>query len=257
MNDPTPQQPAGKSEARAPLPDGSLAILPVRQAVLFPGMMLPMAIGRPASIAAAQDAVRTERMLGVLLQTDPAVEDPEPEHLHKIGTVARILRYVTAPDGSHHAICQGVHRFRIVEFLPGFPFLAARIEEIGVSEVLTPDIEARVNLLRERARTALQLLPNVPAEVAGAIEGLESASALADFIAGISDISPAEKQDVLETIDVKARLDKVLAFITGAHRGAEADQGNRRADAGIAVFPATPAHSARAAPAYSEAAGRR
>ncbi len=214
MNDPTPQQPSGKSEARAPLPEGSLAILPVRQAVLFPGMMLPMAIGRPASIAAAQDAVRTERMLGVLLQTNSAVEDPRPEHLHKIGTVARILRYVTAPDGSHHAICQGVHRFRVVEFIPGLPFLAARIEEIGVSEVMTAEVEARVNLLRGRARTALQLLPNVPAEVAGAIDGLESASALADFIAGISDISPAEKQDVLETLDVKQRLDKVLALIT-------------------------------------------
>ena len=257
MNDPTPQQPAGKSEAHPPLPNGSLAILPVRQAVLFPGMMLPMAIGRPASIAAAQDAVRTERMLGVLLQTDPAVEDPRPEHLHKIGTVARILRYVTAPDGSHHAICQGVHRFRIVEFLPGFPFLAARIEEIGVSEVLTPDIEARVNLLRERARTALQLLPNVPAEVAGAIEGLESASALADFIAGISDISPAEKQDVLETIDVKARLDKVLAFITARIEVLKLTKEIGEQTQAVAVLPAAPAHSARAAPAYSEAARRR
>jgi ATP-dependent Lon protease len=214
MAETTNSKPADGSRTHPPLPEGMLAILPIRQTVLFPGMMLPMAIGRPSSIAAAQEAVRSERMLGILLQTDPAIEDPKPEHLHKIGTATRVLRYVTAPDGTHHAICQGVHRFRVIEFVSGYPFLAARIEEIGVSEVLTPDIEARVNLLRERARTAIALLPGVPAEVAGAIDGLTSASALSDFIAGISDISPAEKQDVLETIDVKQRLDKVVALIT-------------------------------------------
>ena len=90
----------------------------------------------------------------------------------------------------------------------------ARVEEIGSSEVLTSEIEARVRLLQERAREAMQLLPNVPAELAAAIESLDSPSALADFIAGVMDAKPAEKQDVLETLDVKERLDKVLALLT-------------------------------------------
>jgi ATP-dependent Lon protease len=207
------QPKAGQAEQHPPLPGDAMIILPVRQTVLFPGIVLPLAIGRKSSIAAAQEAVRSERTLGVVLQIDPSVEDPRPDQMHAVGTAAQVLRYVTAPDGTHHVIAQGVRRFRIIEYLPGFPFLVARIEEIGTAEVMTPDIEARIGLLRSRARETLQLLPNVPAEVAATIESLDSPSALADFVAGILDVKPAEKQDVLETIDIKARLDKVLSLL--------------------------------------------
>jgi ATP-dependent Lon protease len=99
-----------------PIPQDALIILPVRQAVLFPAIMLPLAVGRPQSIAAAQLAVREQRPLGVLLQTDPAVEEPKPEQLYRMGTTAEILRYVTAADGTHHVVCRGTRRFRVVEF---------------------------------------------------------------------------------------------------------------------------------------------
>src|SRR5262249_15253277 len=117
------------------------------------------------------------------------------------------------PVGTHHAIAQGVRRFRVLEFLPGFPFLVARVEEIGVTGVMGPEIEARVSLLKNRAAEAIQLLANVPQEVAATIAGLDSPSALADFVAGIIDAKPQEKQEVLETIDVKHRLDKVLGLL--------------------------------------------
>ena len=214
MADEVEQKKVDHGDGHPPLPADGMIVLPVRQTVLFPGMVLPLAIGRKASIAAAQEAVRTERPLGVVLQSDPAVEEPTPEQLHAVGTAAQILRYVTAPDSTHHVIAQGVRRFRVIEYLRGFPFLVARIEEIGIAEVMTPEIEARVRLVRGRARETMQLLPNVPAEVAATIENLESPSALADFVAGILDAKPAEKQDVLETIDVKERLDKVLALLT-------------------------------------------
>src|SRR3982074_832645 len=207
---------AARNDQRAshpPLSPDSMIILPVRQAVLFPGMVLPLAIGRPSSIAAAQEAVRSERMLGILLQTEPAAEDPSPEQLHRVGTCAQVLRYVTATDGTHHVICRGVRRCRALEFLPGFPFQVARVEEIGVNEVMTTEIEVRVALLKERAREAIQLLPNIPGEVAAAIDNLPSGSELADFIAGLIDAQPAEKQEILETIDVKERLDKVLTML--------------------------------------------
>jgi ATP-dependent Lon protease len=207
------QQKTDSGETQPPLPQDALIILPVRQVVLFPGMSLPLAIGRPASIAAAQEAVRTERAIGVLLQTDAAIEDPTPAQLHKVGTTAQILRYITAPDGTHHVICRGVRRFRVVEFIPGYPYLVARIEEIGATQVMTPEIEARANLLRERAREAIELLQNVPAELASAIDRLDSASALADFVAGLLDVRPIDKQDILETIDLKERLDKVLSLL--------------------------------------------
>jgi ATP-dependent Lon protease len=207
------QEKVAGSDGHPPLPPDSMIILPVRQIVLFPGMVLPLAVGRKSSVAAAQEAVRGERMLGVLLQTDPAVEEPQPEQLHRVGTAAQVLRYVTGADGTHHVVAQGVRRFRVVEFLPGFPFLLAKVEEIGVAEVLTPEIEARIGLLRSRAGEALQLLDNVPQELMATIAGLTSGSALADFISGIIDASPAEKQEVLETIDVKERLDKVLGLL--------------------------------------------
>jgi ATP-dependent Lon protease len=203
----------GEAQRHQPLPENSLIILPVRQLVLFPGIMLPLTVGRKQSIAAAQEAVRSERPLGLLLQKDSEVEDPQPDQLYQVGTTAQVLRYVTAPDGTHHVIGRGVRRFRVIEFVPGYPFLVAKVEEIGISEVLTPDIEARVVLLKDRAREAIQLLPTIPAEVAAAIDNLGSASALADFIAGIIDVKPAEKQEVLETIDVKQRLDKVLSLL--------------------------------------------
>src|SRR5499426_1429310 len=213
MADQAEQKPVDQGGGQVPLPPDGMILLPVRQTVLFPGIVLPLAIGRKSSIAAAQEAVRSQRMLGVLLQTDPAVEEPTPEQVHKVGTAAQVLRYVTAPDGTHHVVAQGVRRFRVIEYLRGFPFLVARVEEIGIAEVMTPDIEARVGLVRTRAREAIELLPNVPVEVAATIENLDSASALADFIVGILDAKPSEKQDVLETVDIKERLDKVLALL--------------------------------------------
>src|SRR5438034_6774968 len=194
-------------------PADALIILPVRRVVLFPGLVMPLTIGRPASIAAAQEAVKGERPIGIVLQTDPDLEDPAPEELHQVGTTAQILRYVTAPDGTHHLVCQGLRRFRVTDFLSGYPYLVAHMTEIGLTEVMTPDIEARLHLLKERAREALSLLPAAPAELAAAIDSLTSPSALADFIAGLSDSTPEVKQAILETFDVNERMDKVLAML--------------------------------------------
>ena len=201
-------------QPKAVFPPDVLGILPVRNSVLFPGVVMPLAIGRPQSLAAAQDALRGERPVGIVLQTDPAVDEPGDQHLHRVGTVAEILRFVTAPDGTHHLIARGVRRFRIKSLRSEQPFLAAQVEEIGESEALSPDIEARMQLLRQRAHEAIQLMPNIPAEVAAGLDGLESASALADFVANLMDIKPADKQDILETFDIKSRLDKVIHILS-------------------------------------------
>src|SRR5262244_2326152 len=152
MADQPEQKSVDQSGGLPPLPPDGMILLPVRQTVLFPGIVLPLAIGRKSSIAAAQEAVRSQRMLGVILQTDPAVEEPTPAQLHRVGIAAQVLRYVTAPDGTHLVVAQGVRRFRVIECLRGCAFLVARIEEIGVAEVMTPDIEVRVGLVRTRAR---------------------------------------------------------------------------------------------------------
>src|SRR5262249_35336787 len=120
------QKPVDQGGGVPPLPPDGMILLPVRQTVLFPGIVLPLAIGGKPSTAAAQEAVRGQRMVGVIRQPAPAVEEPTPEQLHRVGTAAQILRYVTAPDGTHHVVAQGVRRFRVIEYLRGFPFLVAR-----------------------------------------------------------------------------------------------------------------------------------
>src|SRR3982075_1642072 len=194
------------------IPEDATIILPVRNMLLFPGVVLPMTIGRPSSIAAAQEAVRSGRKVGLLLQDDPNIEQPGPENLRRVGTFAEIMRYVTS-EAIHYVICRGLRRFRVKEFLSGFPYLVARIEEAAISEVMTPEVEARVSLLKTRAREAIQLLPNLPPEIPAAIEGLDSPSVFADFLSGIIDIPVGEKQDLLETFDVTQLLDKLLGLL--------------------------------------------
>ncbi len=207
----------GSEEQTAPaIPEDALIILPVRSTVLFPGMVLPLTVGRKRSIAAGQEAARSERPIGVVQQRDPTVDVPTENDLSRVGTVAAILRYVTAPNGTHHVICQGQQRFRIVEFLEGYPYFVARIERIAEQERAGDEIEARVHHLKREAAEALELLPQAPPELAAAIEATTSASTLADLIASFMDIKPSEKQEVLETFDIQARLDKVAQLL--AHR---------------------------------------
>ena len=191
------------------LPPGAMIILPVRGMVLFPGMVLPLSMGRPKSIAAAQEAVRSGESLGMLLQRKAETDDPGPADLHEVGTAAAVLRYLTAPDGTHHLVCQGQHRFRVLRFLEGYPFLAAQVEQLAESEVRTPELEARLVHLRRQAEEAIELLPQAPPELGNAIRQAPSAGALADLVASVMDIGIEEKQEVLEIGDIGTRLRRV------------------------------------------------
>lgn len=197
----------------AALPNDVLPLVPVRNMVLFPGTVLPVTIARPRSIAAAQAAVRAERPVGVVLQREAGTEEPGPVDLHRTGTMALILRYVTAPDGGHHLIVQGQRRFRVLEFVGGQPFLAARVELFEEPEDRRTEVEARFMLLRERALEAIELLPNAPRELVDTVRSIASPSQLADLTASTMDIAAAEKQEVLETFDLVRRLDRVLEFL--------------------------------------------
>jgi len=195
-----------------------LIIFPVSNAVLFPGVVLPIAIAGNAALAAAQEAVRTQRRVGLLLATDPAVGTegaaaPGPENLHRVGTAASIVRFITAPDGTHHLIAQGEERFTVLDYVSREPFLVARIETHKEPTVLDREVEARGLNLREKALEAVQLLPQAPGELVNAIRGIESVPALADMVASFMDLKTAEKQEILATFDLKNRLDRVLALL--------------------------------------------
>jgi ATP-dependent Lon protease len=205
--------PRSASEGTYALPDDALIILPVRRMVLFPGMILPIALGREASIAAAQQAAKTKRPIGVLLQRNAETEKPGPDELCLVGTVATIVRYVTTPDGTHHVVCQGLQRFRVVEYLDGYPFMVARVGRIEEPEAAGEEIEARLVQLKERALDVLELLPQAPQELVAGIQGMSSPGALADLVAGVMDVEVADKQALLETVDLQKRLDRVLELL--------------------------------------------
>src|ERR1700744_113906 len=199
-----------------PLPADAVPIVATRNLVLFPGIVLPVALGREESIAAAQEAVRTGRKIGLLLQRDPSVEKPTATDLYEYGVLATVVRYVTSPEGSHHLVAQGESRFRMLQVVRDTPFLAARIESLTDTDTGSSEIEARLDALKQRAMEALSLLPQVPADLARTVQSVDSAGQLADLIVGFMDVKASEKQEILETINLKDRLDKVLRIL--AHR---------------------------------------
>jgi ATP-dependent Lon protease len=204
------------SAASPPLPPEALIIVPVRGMVLFPGTVLPITLGRPRSVLAAQRAVREQKPVGILMQRSADVAEPLPVDLHRMGTIANIVRYITAPDGTNHLICQGEQRFRVDDYLTGWPFFVAKTERIPEPTPTSDEIEARFLHLKGQAIEAIQLLPQAPNELLATIQGVDSPSALADLVATFMDATPDEKQEILETVDIGPRMERVSRLL--AHR---------------------------------------
>ena len=193
--------------------DDMLIILPMRNLVLFPGVVIPVAATRARTVAAAKEAIKTKRPVGFLLQMDPATDEPAGEDLYKIGTVASILRYVKEKDGTHDLIVQGERRFRVLDFQSGLPFTLARVEYLPEQHV-DSEIEARALNLKRLAAQAVELLPQVPVELSNAVQRMESPSALADLVASFMDVKSEEKQKLLEQLDLRMRLDRVSELVS-------------------------------------------
>src|SRR5580698_8365431 len=208
-----PENSSPTEAAPVPIPGDALIIIPVRNTVLFPGVVAPIAIDRAKSIAAAQQALREQRPIGILLQRNVDVEDPAPDDLHRLCTVANIIRYITAADETHHIICQGVQRARVLDFLPGTPFLAARVAHIPEPTTTSPEIDARFLNLQRQAVEAIQLLPQAPPELVAVFQSTTSPAALADLTTSYMDLKPQDKQEILETIDLSARMEKVSRYL--------------------------------------------
>ena len=214
MSDATDHKDQAQDKARG----GELAsaemvpVVPLRDAVLFPRMVLPLAIGRPESVAAVEAAIRDERPVALLLQRERQDQDgaPQPDDLYAIGTLATPLRFVTLPDGSHHLVCQGVARFRAGAFTRGGDYLTVYAERLADPDGEPgPQLEAQTLALRQQALEALSLLPQTPDELANAVRSIREPGALADLVAGYLDLAVADKQHVLETLDLSKRLAEV------------------------------------------------
>jgi len=196
-----------------PIPKDALILVPMRNTVLFPGVLSPLSVGRARSIAAVQEAARAERPIGFLLQRDPKANEVGAGDLYWVGTAGPVVRYISAAGGAHHLVVQGQGRFRVLEFLEGWPFLVARVAFVEAAEQMTPQIEAQFLQLKTQAAEAVGLLPNAPEELAGVVQGVVSPGALADMVASLLDVKLEEKQELLETFDLGRRLDKVLKLL--------------------------------------------
>jgi ATP-dependent Lon protease len=191
---------------------GELAILPLRDTILFPHAILPLAVARESSVALVNEAVRDRKVIGVVTQRDPAVDDPVESDLYRIGTLTHIHKMFKFPDGSLRLVVQGVHRFRVLEVTQYRPFLQARIEILRETIPLEQQIE--VQALAQSAQGLFQrvveLSPTLSDELQALAANIQDPARLADFIAGsLQSLTTPQKQEMLEILDVKTRLERI------------------------------------------------
>lgn len=193
-----------------------LPLLPLRNSVLFPASVVPVNVGRPRSVRLVEEVVgdgADRPLIGVVGQRRPEVEDPSFEEIHHIGTVARILKVIRLSSGNYSVVLQGVSRMRVLDQVAKHPCLKAHIERIR--EIPSPDveIEALAAHLRESARRLTAVLPNQPRDASSILDNVKEAGALADLVASNLPVGNDAKQTVLETLDVRERLRKVLELV--------------------------------------------
>ena len=193
-----------------------VGILPLRNTVLFPGVVIPITIGRDKSIKLVKDAYQSTKVIGVLAQKDVAIEDPSPKEMNRIGTVARIIKMLQMPDGSTTVIIQGKRRFEVHEFVEVLPYFRGRIKAFDEikPQRKSKEFNALVDSLKDLALNIIRQSPNIPSESEFALKNIESPSFLINFISSNMDASVAEKQKMLEVADLKERAVMVLEHLT-------------------------------------------
>ncbi|WP_374951508.1 endopeptidase La [Mucilaginibacter sp.] len=192
-----------------------LPILPLRNTVLFPGVVIPITVGRDKSIKLIRDANKGSRLIGVVAQQDVSIEDPNFSQLHKVGTIALIIKMLQMPDGNTTVILQGKKRFVLKEEVQSEPYIKATLEpfkEIKAKE--DKEFKAMVSSVKDMAMNIIQLSPNIPSEAGIAIRNIESTSFLINFISSNMNADMAAKQVLLQTASLRDRINLVLEHLT-------------------------------------------
>ncbi|HTE09245.1 MAG TPA: endopeptidase La [Flavitalea sp.] len=191
-----------------------LPLLPLRNTVLFPGVVLPITVGRDKSIRAVNDAYKADKLVGVVAQKDSEVEEPTVSDLEDIGTVARIVKLIKMPDGGTTVIIQGRTRFKIAEVLSDDPYFKARIETLDEEEApKNQNFEAYVSNIKDLATQIIQLSPNIPSEAGMILKNIENPSFLIHFISSNLNTDLVEKQKLLELNHIQARADLLMQLL--------------------------------------------
>jgi len=188
-----------------------IPILPLKNTVLFPGVVIPITIGRDKSIRAVREAYNADKFIGVLAQLDANVEEPQFKDLYSIGTLAKILKMLKMPDGSTTAIIQGKARFTVKQFTSADPYFKASVEYLkDIEHKEDKQFEALVMSIKEMAGNVIKLSPNIPTEANIMLRNIDSAGFLINFVANNLSIDIKDKQTILEKNDLKERAQLVL-----------------------------------------------
>ena len=193
----------------------TLPILALRNTVLFPGVVLPITVGRDASLKLVKDAFAADKLIGVVAQRSSETEDPLPDDLYEVGTVATILKLIKMPDGSKSIVIQGKRRFRINEYEQTMPYFRARVDPLSenVAENEQIRLQALIRSVKELAIQIVAMSPNLPSEAAYAIENIDSPTFLIHFIASNLQVEVNDKQELLETLSLVERATLVMTHL--------------------------------------------
>jgi ATP-dependent Lon protease len=192
-----------------------IPILSLRNTVLFPGVVLPISIGRPKSIQLIKDAYRTDKLVGTVAQKDPDIENPEYDELHNVGTIGQIVKLLEMPDGSTTAIIQGRKRMILKELVSNEPYFMARVKSIPEAkpEKTSKDFDAIVGSLKDLSLKIIKINPNISPEASFAIKNIENNTYLINFICSNTDIKVQDKQKLLEINSLRDRGFMLLEFL--------------------------------------------
>ena len=192
----------------------TLPLLAIRNTVIFPVLAFPINVGREKSLKSINQSMDSERLLGIVAQRDGSVEDPDTDELYEMGTMVKILKSVKMPGNKLNVIIQGLNRFRVLEYTETDTHLEARVELIEEETLAGVEVEALLHNLREQAQKIIELSPHIPTEASFLVRSIDNPGILSDTVASNLNIGVSEKQDLLETLPVRERLEKVIALIT-------------------------------------------
>jgi ATP-dependent Lon protease len=190
-----------------------IGILPIRNAVAYPGTITPLAIGRKRSKALLADIEPNESIIGLLTQRNPEIDRPDFDNLYSIGTAASVLKVTKLPQGSIHIVIHGIARFKVLEKVATKPYLKARIQPLSTIVKTTKKLQALIVSVRQAANRVIALSPNVPEEASVLLENIENPSALADFLAANLSLDIVKKQQLLEELDAAKRLEQISVVL--------------------------------------------
>ncbi len=192
-----------------------LPVLPIRNAVLFPGAVAPFDVGREKSVALVEDVDNlSSPVIAIFAQKDPSTDDPGADDLHTVGCAARVLKALKHSSGNYSLILQGLSRIKMEEVTQGAPYLKAKVKRLEETGLDDDEAEALSMSLRDIAKQVIQLMPELPREAGSLIDSIQAPGALADLVAANLDAPVEEKAGLLETVDVKERIRKVLRLLT-------------------------------------------